>query len=91
MCHSLAIRSSVLDAGQCTSHGMATFRWASGDTQVLVGLQAELPLRMSQAVAGPLGRVAVPLGPVHGLQQQPWEAQPFEVLGRGAPPGGRPA
>ncbi len=56
-------------------------RHRSGNAQVFVGLQAQLPLRMGQAIADRLGCVVLPLRPVHGLEQQPRDPQPFIVFG----------
>ena len=47
-------------------------------------LQAEPPLRVRQAVLDRQRRVLVPLRAVHGLEQEPVEAEVLERLGRGA-------
>src|SRR5256885_13089227 len=52
------------------------------DTEGLVGLQAEPPLRMLQAIIHRARGVGGHVGPVHGLQRKALEGEIFERLRR---------
>ena len=86
---------AAMQARALVASGSRGRRWAelrnrtrgtlpSGDPEVLMDLQAEPPLRVRQAVLDRQRRVLVPLRAVHGLEQEPVEAEVLERLGRGA-------
>src|ERR1700738_1696472 len=77
------LRSSVCEASKrndlVSSHISG---YPSSDTQVLMGLGAELPLRMSEAIGDRAPGVLANLGAVHRLQREALELEAGEILRR---------